>query len=505
MQVPVATTSTEFTLGPLQLGPADCMIAVTQQCHNLHRSFDDRQESLLFRCDFLKNEIFAPSAFRVKPPGLLPTFFSVANQTIAADIWNQTTILQNYPVRVFEQSTSHEAFMLAIQVFFLRMLEKLTKNETSILDQKQCLLQRLLATSVDSARMASSPFHFSMFFLEVGRQIEPGSFGKLFPLPSSCWMMGHEEVLDLLEMALDQGALDVATGTLPMLTSQQVTFRYSYHILRELLHKLVRGNGTRPKMGSRLQHEMSIIGDVFRYASKIGNGMVAQDTCTNESSSDDDEEIRRLSALCFLPKIFFRGKGEATIGEAAATFIISGFDDDSSTWSFTSSNEDYQYSATLGSYHDVARCTVDALIEAVLPASDETNWRRGALTARLLLGMESGGTKLTTESRIARMFSSSTCLSSSLEPEMGSVIHFLRREFLECAKQIKPSAASAIADLAVLSCENLHKKQQIPDKIIYILVCLHCSNRSQELLDCLDENTQLNSLFSVCSRKLLRS
>jgi hypothetical protein len=487
MQVPVATTSTEITLGPLQLGPADCMIAVTQQSHKLHRSFDDRHESLLFRCDFLRNEIFAPSAFRVKPPGLLPTLNSVASQTIAADVWNQTTILQEYPVRVFEQSTSHEAFMLAIQVFFLRVLENLNNNETFTLDPKQCLLQRLLATSVDSARMASSPLHFSMFFLEVGRQVEPGNFGKLFPLPSSSWMLGHEEVLDLLEMALDQGALDVATATLPMLTSQQNTLRYCYHILRELLHKLARGNGMRPMMGSRLRHEMSLIGDLFRYALKIGSDAVAHDTFANESK--EDEEIKRQSALCFLPNIFYRGKGEAKIGEAAATFIISGFDEDSTTsWACSSNNENYLYSATLGSCHDVARCTVDTLIEAVLPASSESNWRLGALTARLLLGMDNGGTKLTTKSRIGRGLSTITCLSS-LESEIGNAFYFLRREYLECAKQIKPSAASAIADLAVLSCDNLHETQAIPDKIVPILlVCLHCSNRSQELLDCLDKD-----------------
>jgi hypothetical protein len=497
MQAPVATTSTEFTLGPLQLGPADCMIAVTQQCHKLHRSFDDRRESLLFRCDFLKNEIFAPSAFRVKPPGLLPTFYSVANQTIAADIWNQTTILQNYPVRVFKQSTSHEAFMLAIQVFFLRVLEKLTNSEASLLDPNQCLLQQLLATSVESARMASSPLHFSMFFLEVGRQIEPGSFEKLFPLPSSSWMVGHEEVLDLLEMALDQGALDVATGTLPMLTSQQVTSQYCYHILRALLHKLVRRNGAGPKMGPRLQHEMSIIGDLFRYASKIGNGIGALDTFTNDF--DDDEEIWRPSALCFLPKIFFHGKGEAKIGEAAATFIISGFDEDSKTsWSSSSNNENYQHSTTLVSCSDVARCTIDAMIEAVLPTSNETNWRLGAITARLLLGLESGGTKLTSESRITRRLATITGLSS-LETEMANnTCYFLRREFLECANQIKPSAASAIADLIVLSCDNLHAKELIPDKIVPILlVCLHCSSRSQELLDCFDEDAPLNSIFQL--------
>lgn len=508
MQVPAKTTSMDFPLGPLQLGSFDCMIGAKQQCHNLHRSLGESFDSLLLRGDFLDHEIFAPGAFCIKPPSFLPVFYSLAAGMAAGGILNEPGVFQNYSTQILKRNTCHEASMLGMQVLFLRLVERLTERNSSS-DPNKCMARNILATSVDCARMFCTSLHFSMLFLEVGRQIEPGCFAKLFPLPDPAYTSHGEEVVDLFGIALDQGALDIATATLPLLPTQQETTRFCCLIFRVILPQLVNWKGAH-QMGVNMEQTMRITGDLFRYAMKLGD---EDSVCTSrilEHEFDDDEDIRQPSALCVLSHFFLRGSGETKIEKAAATFIISGFEDDDSITSnggeegsSSSGAEQYAVPSFAGPGNNVACCTLDALIDSVpISGKKKRDWKRGALIARVLMG-DSGVTKLTPENQISQKIASFTD-TTELDVETGGILHFFRKAISECSEQIKPGAASRIVDLILLSSDALNEQQpaSIPDELLLILfVCLHCSGRSQELFAGVNKKTPLNAIFLHAATK----
>lgn len=312
------------------------------------------------------------------------------------------------------------------------------------------LCMTFFSAIVDSLRRCSTNLQFASLLLEVGRQVEPGNLGHLYPLPVHGRAGGGTRnvqnglldsstartVVDLFTLCIDEGSVAAAASALPLLTSKSQARHYCGLLLDEVIDSFVRNTHQTMNEFDTTEEERRVIGDIFGFGMKLEDadlyeeGMATRDnkkkngmhyeqsddsadffdrTVDSRSTMTDDSELGDFAEkagrglicvtgtstiLRYIVPSAIRGetqqkREEAAIKREASAFIKSSLDNPALGFSSLPDWDEISFpDASKDDINSVAGIVGDALLDLLQPTRTDINWTAMAALARLLLREE---------------------------------------------------------------------------------------------------------------------
>lgn len=505
MQPSSSNTSAELPLGPLRSSSFPCIVGVGQGCQKFHRSLGENVSIGNFRSDFLQHEIFGPSAFALCPPVFLSSMFSLTAELAGFNhnIEQAAQVMNRYLSGKLSNLVLGDTSVMALQLFVIRLVEdiaELAKDPHS--NDHLTKIRCIYALVVDAIRKNMRPIQFTSFFLEVGRQVEPGCYPYIYPLPCSPdYTYPGESLDDLITIALTQGSISTTMAALPLISCTKSSHTLCNEIFCFCLGKLRDSLRDTNLRLNNLSEERKVVADLFCYGLKLEetSSFATISVCSSDdatsTSSNDRFYTRSKSQLifCGLSKWFGKEKDldeeEAEIYEAASSFIASSLGSDSVILGsdFSSNSQSGSQRPTLGKAEGWAgtmRATAARfLLETIYSSTMSHPWASAAAYSSVLLGDDRSGFQSASCSMIRRSIveNYASLMTKLMHNEEGAP-SFLKANMHSCQEQISKEQASEVVDLSLILLESESTGSITVDLILTCVIAAHVAGRVEEVL-----------------------
>lgn len=508
----------DFLVGHVPRSYFGCIIGVAQSGKKLHSVFGEDFEKDLFRSDFFYHEVLCPSDFILYPPGSLPSWYSLAMDAVSSRPVPKQVLYhfdRHIKCRTTGTALKHMPAM-SIQLMVLRSVEKLATIgirrglEKSL---KRDLVRGLLIALVDNVRCHATPLQFVIFFLTMGRQVEPSSYPHLFPLPASLSdTAGGISMDDLFDDSLAFGSIGMSVAAMPLLVDSETTMSMCvaafHYCLNHLDSSLERVESYELVIA---QEERTAIGDVFRYALKLHDRGPGAD-----QSDDSDEEgrtpARGYSIMCGLGNILSRRRdAEQYIGTRITTdaspLLVHRLAE-SKTVTMRAHNVQKLLpwrNSGEGQFASVAAVAARYILSSIFDSDGVVaGWTRVGALAALLLGDSRTDFSYCTASEFADLVHATRpnrygSMFPFDERRNGSLPKFLECSISRCEQVTDAEVASRVLDLVLilLGFETSAFAADIPGLLLVSIVSAHVSGRLLEIMSPFDDSLLWTSYLEV--------
>jgi hypothetical protein len=522
MQASTKDLKSELILSSVPMSDFGCVIAAGQSCHSgvIHSQEHSHSDTSMAA---------SPGIFTLNSMALFPPVYTAAQSSL---FMNSITANLDYSLdeRTIEQhlicksklSGYQDSTITALQILALRWTEKVAKAgktpQSSPLDNGDNP-QLVLNNIVHVVRAILSPYQFTLFFLELGRQIEPSCFAYLIPLPPGPGQNSGETLMDLFEAALTHGSLVSSVAALPLFSDYAYTQSLCLSIFEYCMNELTKEmSSTQPLAFRKLANERRLVGDVFKYGLRLISQSRESDfdlrrvqsedleISVNDDSSEDSLEYRQQYSLaCGIFRIFGK-KSNTNMAEKAS---IASHDEDNnininvnvrtldeSTALVKSNhlgNDSGRPSNRFMNANSVAAVAAHFLLAVIFPKSATTSryqrWNECCYMARLLVGESVAGLTLFSATRftlflegfrpvdIKRVLQGHVQYSDDEDGYLAALL-------IECGATVLENQASVVLDLILVILAQIQGPTCDDDFLKLLLIAMsvgHVSNRTGEL------------------------
>jgi len=235
----------DILLGHVPGSNYGCTMRVGQGCKNIHRMVPGDFDASGFASSFLDHDLLCASDTILTTPTFVVALVNfLLNKACTDAIDGKVTnihladfFFQHY-LLVIEKDRCEASFLSTLNILIFRFVELIASSSNSGDIAKKDLAGSLYRDVARLARESLVATNFASLVVGIGRQVEPSFFTHLFPVPFESKSSNCLFVEDCLDILLQQGALNSALSTLPLLSSKSLSLDTNKSLLQHCLEWL---------------------------------------------------------------------------------------------------------------------------------------------------------------------------------------------------------------------------------------------------------------------------